>query len=218
VRHRVTQLLHVVHVPQQYLVVDGGPELARFEKMNRVQVGDVDAPGVRRRTLGSVLLDVHPEKAHVDAVYFLESEQSFRPVGELRRQLSSFDKFTPHPRLHFDRFFRTRHHSYRDLAGPGFLLLQEVVDARLYVHPQFRNGKPLRVELVIASLRPLLLQAFVAGESLRPDVFVVQHAYLVQLPAAVGAMHERLHLQVVVFHLLELIFLDRRLGLSRVIT
>ena len=56
VRERIAQLLHVVEVPEEDLVVDGGAEVARPEEVRRVQVGDVHATRVGRRGLGAVLL------------------------------------------------------------------------------------------------------------------------------------------------------------------
>ena len=58
VRERVAELLHVVEVAEQDLVVDRRAEVARPEEVRRVQVGDVYAPRVRRRRLGTVLLEI----------------------------------------------------------------------------------------------------------------------------------------------------------------
>jgi hypothetical protein len=38
-------------------VIDGGPEVARLEEVDGVQVGDVDAPGVGGGTLAPVFLN-----------------------------------------------------------------------------------------------------------------------------------------------------------------
>ena len=58
VRERVAQLLHVVEVAEQDFVVDRRAEVARPEEVRRVQVGDVHAARVRRRRLGTILLEM----------------------------------------------------------------------------------------------------------------------------------------------------------------
>jgi hypothetical protein len=90
--HGVAQLLDVVQVTEQYLVIDCRSELAWSEKVHRVQVSDVHPPGVRRWTLGSVLLHVHAKEAHVRAVHLFECEQRFGSVGKLVRQLTRVDE------------------------------------------------------------------------------------------------------------------------------
>ena len=55
-------------------MVHGRAQLLRPEKEYRVEVGNVDTPGVRHRTVGSVLLHVHAEEADIGAIDLFERE------------------------------------------------------------------------------------------------------------------------------------------------
>ena len=70
-------------------MVDRGSKVPRPEKVDRIQVGHVNAPRVRLGTLRPVLLHVHPEKADVHAVLLLEGKHGAGPVGEVVQHLSS---------------------------------------------------------------------------------------------------------------------------------
>ena len=67
-----TQLLHIVQVAEKDLVIHGRSEVSGLEEVNRVQVGDVDAPGVRGGGVRAILLDVHAKETGIDAVDLLE--------------------------------------------------------------------------------------------------------------------------------------------------
>ena len=59
------------------------PKMSGLEKVDRVQVSDVDASGVGSWTLGAVLLDVHAKETDVDAVDLFKGEQGTSAVGEV---------------------------------------------------------------------------------------------------------------------------------------
>ena len=71
------------------LMVDGSSEVSWFEEVDGVEVGDVDAPGVGLRTLGAVLLHVHPKEADVHSVLLLEGEHRASPVREVVQHVAS---------------------------------------------------------------------------------------------------------------------------------
>ena len=79
----VAQLLHVLQVPEEDFVVDRRPEQPGLKEVHTVQVGDVDTSGVGLGAVAAVLLDVHAEETHVDAVDLLEGEQRSSAVREL---------------------------------------------------------------------------------------------------------------------------------------
>lgn len=208
VGHRIAQLLHIVHVAEQDLVVDGRTVLARTEEVNRVEVGDVDASGVRCRALRSVFLDVHAEETDIDAVHLLEGEQSLGPVRELLHHLTGLDEATPHSRLHLHTLVRRADHPDMHLARSRLLLFEEIVHPGLDVDTELGGGQALGVELVLLPLRVLLLQAVITHEAAGPDRVQPEDADLVLLAATLLAVDKRLQLQVVVLHLLELVLFD----------
>lgn len=74
-RHCVAAVTHMVQVLQQYLAVHCRPILCRLKKINGIHVCDVNSPSVWLRVLSAIFLHVHAEKAHIDAVQFLERKQ-----------------------------------------------------------------------------------------------------------------------------------------------
>lgn len=86
--HGVAQLLHIVQVTKQNLMVDCRSELARSEEMHRVQVGDVNPPGVRIGALRSIFLHVHAKEAYIRAIDLFKCKQCFGSVGKLIGQLT----------------------------------------------------------------------------------------------------------------------------------
>ena len=70
-------------------MVDRGSKVAGLEKVDRVEVGHVDAPRVGLGTLRPVLLDVHAEEAHVHPVLLLEGKHGAGPVRKVVQHLSS---------------------------------------------------------------------------------------------------------------------------------
>ena len=81
----VAQLLHVLEVAEEDLVVDACPEHPGLEEVHRVEVGDVDPPGVGFGAFAAVLLDVHAEETHVHSVDLLKGEKSSSTVREFVR-------------------------------------------------------------------------------------------------------------------------------------
>lgn len=106
-------------------------------------------------------------------------------------------------------FLRRCDHSDMHFAGASLFLLKEIVHSRFNVNAELRSGQFLRTELVLFPLGPFLLQTIITAEALGPNLVVVENTYLVLFPAAVHANDERLLLQMVIFHLLELILFDR---------
>lgn len=69
-------------------MINSGTELSGSKKMHGIQICDVHPPCVRCRTIGPVLLNMHPEKANVRTVDFFESKQSFRSIRKLFWKIS----------------------------------------------------------------------------------------------------------------------------------
>ncbi|KAF3846736.1 hypothetical protein F7725_003814 [Dissostichus mawsoni] len=138
-------------VSQQDLVVNICSDESRLEEVNAVQVGDVNSPLVGRRTVGAVLLDVHPEKTHVSSVDILECKQGFHPVGEGGAHLPAVHKpgavkseLLPglHPRLDLRHFVRHVDHADGDVSGLGEVLLPDViVHSGLQIVPHTANHR-----------------------------------------------------------------------------
>ena len=98
------EFLHVVQVPKQDLVVDRRPEVSGLEEVNGVEVCDVDSPGVGRGGVGTVLLNMHAEKAGVNAVDLLESEHGAGSEGEVVVHFAGVDKSKLNDRLRIIRY------------------------------------------------------------------------------------------------------------------
>lgn len=92
VSKREAQLLHVVQVPEQNLVINRSTEMSRPEKVNRVEVCNVNSASVRHRRIGSIFLNVHTEEANVNAVDLLESEQGPSPIRKSLAHFSGVNK------------------------------------------------------------------------------------------------------------------------------
>ena len=122
-------------------MVHCGSHVLGAEKMDTVQIGDVDAAGVGRRTVRAVLLHVHPEEAHVVPVNVLEGEDGFGAERESLGNLLGGTEFVLHPRLDLHGLVAAGQHTDRHLAGLLHVLaLQVVVDVRLDELAQFRCG------------------------------------------------------------------------------
>jgi len=92
VGQREAHLLHVIQVAEENLVIDRRPEVPRPEKVDWVEVGDVNSARVGHGRVGAVLLNVHAEEADVHAVNLLEGEESAGAVREGLAHLAGVDK------------------------------------------------------------------------------------------------------------------------------
>jgi len=134
------KLFRVVEISEKNLVIHSRSKLSRPEEVDRVQIRDVNSSGVRWRTFASVLLHVHTEKTDVGAVDLLEREQCLRAVWEFAGHVAVLDESTSHPGFDLDHLVAGCDHSDRDLTGARFLLLQEIIYARLDIRAEFRYG------------------------------------------------------------------------------
>ena len=137
------------------------PKVSGLEKVDRVQVGDVDASGVGSRTLWAVFLDVHSEEAYVDAIDLFEGEQGTSAVGEVvvhfllihipiqkiknwlqklkNWNFSKIENWTKskekvpsfHSAFDLDSLVSSIDNPDVDLSRIGFLFPQEIIDPRL---------------------------------------------------------------------------------------
>ncbi len=73
-------------------MIDRRSEMSRPEKVDRVEICDVNSASVRHRRIGSVFLNVHSEEADVNAVNLLKSEQGPSPVRERLAHLSGVNE------------------------------------------------------------------------------------------------------------------------------
>lgn len=96
----VTELLHVVQVPQKDLVVDRCAKVSRFEEVNRVQIGNINASRVRRRRIRTVFLDVHAKEAHIHTINLLKGEHGPSSIREVILHLARVHKSKPRENIH----------------------------------------------------------------------------------------------------------------------
>lgn len=94
------------------------------------------------------------------------------------------------------------------LARACLFLLKKIINSSLNINAELRSGQLLSTKLILFPLGPFLLETIITAETLRPDLAVVQYAYLVLLAPAVQAHHEWFLLQMIIFHFFELVLLD----------
>ena len=139
VRVDEAELFGVFEIADENLVVECRAFLLRPKVVHGVEVGDVHASGVRRRTSAIVLLHVHAEENDVDAVDLLKGKDGFGsvgvPVGYLRAEVFL------HSRLHIAQPVAGGENANGHAATVGIAVLAEkVIHALLERRGQVGDG------------------------------------------------------------------------------
>jgi hypothetical protein len=145
----------------------------RPEKVDRVEVGNVDSVCVGYGRIRAVLFNLHGNETDIYFVNFLEGQNTSSMVREGFAHLASIDKSSFHSGLDFNCLVTTENDRNVDVACIGLFLLQEVVDACLYVRTQVGGWKQLSSVWVLCMLGVPDLVSVVPREALFPDIFVV---------------------------------------------
>lgn len=94
-------------------------------------------------------------------------------------------------------------------TSTSLFFLKEIINSRLNIDTKLGSWQFLSTKFVLFPLGSLLFQTVITAEALRPYLVMMQHTYLMLLPATVHAYDEGFLFQVVVLHLLELVLFYR---------
>ncbi len=117
--------------------------MLRPEKVDQVEVGNVDSVCVGHGCIRAVLLNLHGNATDIYFVNFLEGQNTSSMVREGFAHLASVDKSSFYSGLDFNCLIATENDRNVDVASIGLFLLQEVVDACLDVRTQLGGWKQL---------------------------------------------------------------------------
>jgi hypothetical protein len=145
----------------------------RPEKVDQVEVGNVDSVCVGHGRIGAVLLNLHGNETDIYFVNFLNGQNTSSMVREGFAHLASVDKSSFYSGLDFNCLVTTENDRNVDVACITLFLLQEVVDMSRDVGTQLGGWKQLGTVWVLCVLGVLDLVKIVTRQAMFPDIFVV---------------------------------------------